>query len=213
MTGYDQNRADDLALIAEAKRGNRSAFARLVHKYDRAVLRVALHATGSELEAQEIYQKTFMKAYKSLFRFRLEDSFQTWIHRIVVNLCMDYLHQRYLRNQGVRVGTNSSGGEFDLLRQIADARAGANPEHDLMRSEPDSHINRALQCLTPLQRMVFELKHYHNLDLQTVGEILNVAEETARNLLLRATQKLRGALGSENKPFGEEGLLTNDRVV
>lgn len=182
MNGHDQNRISDLALVVEAKRGNRDAFAKLIHRYDRTVLRIALHTANSELEAQEIYRKTFMEAYKNLFRFRLDDSFQTWVHRIVVNLCMDY-----------------------LLRQMADGRAGTNPELDLMRSGKDGCTNRALQHLTPLERMVFELKHYHNLDLGTVGEILNVAEETARSLLLRATHKLRGALGSGKRLFGEEG--------
>jgi len=51
-----------------------------------------------------------------------------------------------------------------------------------------------LAVLTPRERMVFELKHYHGLKLRTVGEMLNTTEETAKNTLFRATQKLRSAL-------------------
>jgi RNA polymerase sigma-70 factor (ECF subfamily) len=51
-----------------------------------------------------------------------------------------------------------------------------------------------LAVLTPRERMVFELKHYHGLKLRTVGEMLNTTEETAKNTLFRATQKLRTAL-------------------
>ena len=56
------------------------------------------------------------------------------------------------------------------------------------------HHTGALDRLTPRERMVFELKHYHGLKLRTVGEILNTTEETAKNTLFRATQKLRGSL-------------------
>ena len=54
--------------------------------------------------------------------------------------------------------------------------------------------SKALDKLTPRERMVFELKHYQGLKLRTVGEMLNTTEETAKNTLFRATQKLRGAL-------------------
>ena len=63
-----------------------------------------------------------------------------------------------------------------------------------MRRELGRKIGAALTQLTPRERMVFELKHYHGLKLRTVGEMLNTTEETAKNTLFRATQKLRSAL-------------------
>jgi RNA polymerase sigma-70 factor (ECF subfamily) len=63
-----------------------------------------------------------------------------------------------------------------------------------MRRELGRKIGSALTQLTPRERMVFELKHYHGLKLRTVGEMLNTTEETAKNTLFRATQKLRAAL-------------------
>jgi len=65
-----------------------------------------------------------------------------------------------------------------------------------MRRELGSKINQAVTKLTPRERMVFELKHYQGLRLRTIGEMLNTTEETAKNTLFRATQKLRSALGS-----------------
>jgi RNA polymerase sigma-70 factor (ECF subfamily) len=81
-----------------------------------------------------------------------------------------------------------------VLDQVPDGRAGANPERELMARELGTRINSALEKLTPRERMVFELKHYQGLKLRTVGEILNTTEETAKNTLFRATQKLRGSL-------------------
>jgi RNA polymerase sigma-70 factor, ECF subfamily len=84
--------------------------------------------------------------------------------------------------------------QYDVLDQVPDGRSGANPERDLMRRELAKRISHALEKLTPRERMVFELKHYHGLKLRTVGEVLHTTEETAKNTLFRATQKLRGAL-------------------
>src|SRR5438132_4853758 len=194
MAGQMLGRIDDTLLVREAQRGNRAAFEELVRHYDQAVLRLAMHLTGSDHEAQDIYQEAFLKAYRSIGSFRFECSFYTWIYRIVTNLCLDHLRKRQVRKEDAPVAVDAEGQEHDLLDQVPDGRAAANPERDLMRRELGSHINRALERLTPRERMVFELKHYHGLKLRTVGDILNTTEETAKNTLFRATQKLRGAL-------------------
>jgi RNA polymerase sigma-70 factor (ECF subfamily) len=193
MTGQER-RIDDTILIREAQRGNRGAFEELVRHYDQAVLRLALHLTGTEHDAQDVYQDAFLKAYKNIGSFRFECSFYTWIYRIVTNLCLDHLRKKTVRKEDAPVAKDGNGGEYDLLDQVADGRAGANPERDLMRRQLGARISGALEKLTPRERMVFELKHYHGLKLRTVGEILHTTEETAKNTLFRATQKLRGQL-------------------
>jgi RNA polymerase sigma-70 factor, ECF subfamily len=190
-----QSRIDDTVLVREAQRGSRAAFEELVRHYDQAVLRLALHLTGSQHEAQDIYQDAFLKAYKNIGRFRFECSFYTWIYRIVTNLCLDNIRKKQVRKEEAPVATDPDGEVYDVLSQVADGRSGANPEHDLMRRELGGKIARALEKLTPRERMVFELKHYQGLKLRTVGEMLNTTEETAKNTLFRATQKLRASLG------------------
>ena len=192
--GQGLGRIDDTVLVRDAQRGSRAAFEELVRHYDQAVLRLALHLTGSEHEAQDIYQEAFLKAYKSVANFRFECSFYTWMYRIVTNLCLDHLRKKQVRKEEAPVATDPTGEQYDVLEQVPDGRASANPERDLMRREMGTRISRALEKLTPRERMVFELKHYHGLKLRTVGEVLNTTEETAKNTLFRATQKLRGAL-------------------
>ncbi len=194
MLGRPSSRVDDAALIREAQAGNHAAFEELVRQYDRPVLRLALRLTRSEADAQDVYQEAFLKAYRNLGSFRFECSFYTWIYRIVSNVCLDHLRKRQVRKEDASVAVNEGGEEFNLLDQVADARATNNPERELLSRELAIRINRSLQKLTPRERMVFELKHYHGLKLKTVGEILNTTEETAKNTLFRATQKLRAAL-------------------
>jgi len=187
-------RVDDTNLIREAQKGNHRAFEELIRQYDQSVLRLALHLTGSPDDAQDIYQEAFLKAYKSVGNFRFECSFYTWLYRIVTNLCLDHLRKRQVRKEDSAVVSDSDGEEFSLLDQVSDDRAAHNPEHDLMRKELGSKIGKALTRLTVRERMVFELKHYQGLKLRTIGEMLNTTEETAKNTLFRATQKLRLAL-------------------
>src|SRR5438094_9299488 len=180
MAGQER-RIDDTMLIREAQRGNRAAFEELVRHYDQAVLRLALHLTGSESDAQDVYQEAFLKAYKNLGSFRFECSFYTWIYRIVTNLCLDHLRKRNVRKEEAPIAVDSSGEEYSRLEQFPDGRSGANPERDLMRRELGRKIGAALAGLTPRERMVFELKHYHGLKVRRVREMVNEQEETAEN--------------------------------
>ncbi len=188
------SRVDDTALIREAQGGNTSAFEELIRQYDRAVMRLALNLTGSEPEAQDIYQEAFLKAYRNIGSFRFECSFYTWIYRIVSNLCMDHLRRKGVRKEDSPVGTDADGETFDLLDRIADARATNDPERAAVSKEIAHRVKAAMEKLTPRERMVFELKHYEGLKLRTIGDMLHTTEETAKNTLFRATQKLRVAL-------------------
>jgi RNA polymerase sigma-70 factor, ECF subfamily len=188
------DRVDDTLLIREAQQGNTAAFEELVRQYDRAVLRLAVHLTGSQEDAQDIYQEAFLRAYINLARFRFECSFYTWIYRIVTNLCLDHLRKKNSRGLDVTTTVSPDGEEGEVLNRMPDHRPGASPERSLVGRELRRCILRALGRLSPRERMVFELKHYHGLRLRTVAGILNTTEGTIKNTLFRATHKLRTQL-------------------
>ena len=187
-------RVDDTLLIREAQQGNTAAFEELVQQYDRAVLRLALHLTGSQEDAQDIYQEAFLRAYTNLPRFRFECSFYTWIYRIVTNLCLDHLRKKNSRGREVTTIVSRDGEEEEALNRVSDHRPGASPERSLVGRELRRCILNALARLSPRERTVFELKHYQGLKLRTVAGILNTTEGTIKNTLFRATHKLRNQL-------------------
>jgi len=189
-----QARAPEMELIREAQAGSRAAFDALVRQYEHQVLRLALHLTGSEHDAEDIYQEAFLKAYRYIGNFRFECSFYTWIYRIVTNLCLDQLRRRKTRREDHAAIVDHSGDEIDLLASVSDDRSFSNPAKELDRKVLGQRIQVALGKLTPRERTVFELKHYQGLRLRTIGEMLNTTEETAKNTLFRATKKLRAQL-------------------
>jgi len=201
--GRGQERASEMDLIREAQAGSRSAFDALVRQYEHQVLRLALHLTGSEHDAEDIYQDAFLKAFRYIGNFRFECSFYTWIYRIVTNLCLDQLRRRKTRREDRSVLVDHSGDEIDLLSTVSDERSYSNPGKELDRKVLGEKIQTALGRLTPRERMVFELKHYQGLRLRTIGELLNTTEETAKNTLFRATKKLRTQLADLRSPGRE----------
>jgi RNA polymerase sigma-70 factor (ECF subfamily) len=182
-------------LVRQAQSGNQAAFAQLVHTYDQTVLRLALRLTGSESDAQDIHQEAFLKVYKKLDGFRFECSFATWMYRIVTNVCMDHLRRNRTRKKNGAIEVNND----DMLDQLSDDRPGNNPEQQLLDLELSAQILRALERLTPRERMVFDLKHFQGLKLRSVSEILNTSEGSVKMTFFRATRKLRFQLSRYTK--------------
>ena len=189
--GYIQ----DCSLVREAQGGSQAAFEQLVHTYDRAILRLALRLTGSASDAQDIHQEAFLKVYKKLDGFRFECSFGTWIYRIVTNICLDHLR----RNRARKKINALEITDDELLNQLSDDRPGNNPEQQLLDRELGTHILKAMERLTPRERMVFDLRHFEGLKLQSVSEILNTSEGSVKMTFFRATRKLRLQLGKYTK--------------
>jgi len=192
--------ADESALVARARGGDGAAFEELVRRYDRSVLRLALRIVGSEESARDIYQETFLRVFRSLRDFRGECSFSTWVFRLVTNLCLDHLRKAGARPEAAIPG--DAAGEDERPREafLADDRPQSDPERVVAGLEIRRRIDRALESLSPRERLVFELRHEEGLRMSAIAEIVETSEETVRNCLYRAHRHLRSALwdlGSE----------------
>jgi len=188
---------DEDGLIGEAQRGSAAAFEELVRLHDAGVLRLALRMVRSEEEARDIYQEAFLKAYRSIHEFRGECSFRTWLFRIVTNLCLDRARRRAGRREDALAAQGGERGDdwtVEAARLLVDRRPGSDPERVLEADEVRRRIDEALRGLPERERVVFELRHDHGLRLAAVAEILETSEETARNCLYRAHQRMRAAL-------------------
>jgi RNA polymerase sigma-70 factor (ECF subfamily) len=187
------SRADELALIRRAQGGDREAFEVLVRVYDQNVLRLALQVVHSREEARDLYQEAFLKVYRSIRYFRLEARFSTWLYRVVMNVCLDYLRRQKTRKEVQ--APESEDGQPEYFQTLPDDGPGLDPERAAHSKEIGLRIQAALERLNPRERMIFELKHYQGLKLRAIGELCETSEETVKNCLFRATQKLRMELG------------------
>ncbi|MFQ5696548.1 MAG: RNA polymerase sigma factor [Terriglobia bacterium] len=185
---------EERALIRRAQRGDRAAFERLVRLYETSVLRLALQVVRSEEEARDIYQEAFLKIYRSLGRFRFESRFSTWVYRVVMNVCLDHLRRAGTRREVQAPANDPDQGQVEFFHTVPEERPELHPERALWGKEVGRRIQAALARLSPRERLVFELKHYQGLKLRAIGEYCGTSEQTAKNCLFRATQKLRAEL-------------------
>ncbi|HTS25560.1 MAG TPA: sigma-70 family RNA polymerase sigma factor [Bryobacteraceae bacterium] len=182
------------SLIRAAQRGDQDAFEQLVRTYDQTVLRLAMNLLRSPEDARDVYQEAFLRVYRNLHSFRFDCSFQTWLYRIVTNICLDQLRKRKVRKEESSV-VETSDGAIDRMEGFEEDAAEADPERSMWNRQLKDRIEDALRDLTPRERMVFELRHYQGLRLRNIGEMLGTTEEAAKNCLFRATQKMRSVLG------------------
>jgi RNA polymerase sigma-70 factor (ECF subfamily) len=182
------------SLIRAAQRGDADAFEQLVRAYDQSVLRLAMNLLRSPEDARDVYQEAFLRVYRNLHAFRFDCSFHTWLYRIVTNICLDQLRKRKVRKEESAV-VETADGPIDRMDGFEEEGADSNPERTMWNRQLRGKIESAIGALTPRERMVFELRHYHGLRLRAIGEVLGTSEEAAKNCLFRATQKMRSVLG------------------
>jgi RNA polymerase sigma-70 factor, ECF subfamily len=189
--------AEEQALVRRAQAGDRTAFEDLVRRYDRDVLRLAMRLVRRPEDARDIYQESFLRVYRNLQRFRFECTFYTWLYRIVTNTALDHLRRRASRPEDQAPAPHEPEAENrDFFDRQAASETTANPEKRLLGEELGAHIEKAMEKLSPRERMVFEMKHFQGMRLRAIGDMLGTSEETAKNSLFRATRKLRASLSA-----------------
>ena len=192
-------------LAQRAKQGDRLAFDQLVHAHDQSILRLAHHLCDSKDDAQLMYKQVFLTAYKDLASFRFELSFRLWLYRILSRFLATYSKNKTPGNQSTSKHADTNYEQREKAKQHRDQECGHARRESVQRAEAD-RVRSALRNLDPSERVVFELRHYAGLLLQTIAEILQVSETTVTTTFCRAMRNLRRALA-----IGE--ALDQQRIV
>ncbi|RPI02686.1 MAG: sigma-70 family RNA polymerase sigma factor [Calditrichaeota bacterium] len=183
MIAPDEN---EISLIVRAQRGDEKAFEELVKKHDHSVLTFALYMTGNRLDAEDVYQESFLRAFKRLTGFRFESSFKTWLLSIVVRQSINMRKKRRLRQVLSLNRQEEWENEASLLCSDQD-----EAEQTVKTKEMMQLLGKSLNRLTDRERAIFCLKNRENLKIREIAELLDCAEGTVKNLLFRACRKLR----------------------
>ena len=184
-------RADDPdgELVRSVRQGEREAFNALVRRHQRAVFALALRYVRHEADAQDLVQKTFVRALGALDRFRGDSSFRTWLFRIAINLCKNHLRDR-----------KREIGEAIDDPDVIDAEG---PQRLIDRERAD-RLRRAVAKLPNKQRTVLELRIYHELPFRDVADLAECTENAAKVNFHYAVKKLRSLLASFEEALESE---------
>ena len=175
---------DELA-VKKAQRGDHEAFRLLVERHTQAVFRLAWRMTGNTIDAEDVVQETFLRAWKQLGRFDGRAAFGTWLYRIGANCSLDHLRAR----KGAKGNVE---GEPDPFANVA--HGGPSPERLAQSAEITGLLIPALDDLTEMERVAFVLRHYEGLPILEISRVLGVQTGAAKHCVFRAVQKLRRAL-------------------
>jgi len=186
----DQQKQIEFELVRRAQNGDEKAFEQLVVLHDRHVLKVAYSMTGSLVDAQDVYQETFLRAFKSIQSFRFASSFRTWLLRIAVNQSINWRKKRK-RRAFFSLNSTNDGDEKSQLDFIVGSLDSSTSVHS---EEILKQIQAGLTTLSHKERAVFTLRHFQDIKLKEIATTMNCAEGTVKNLLFRATQKMQKAL-------------------
>ncbi len=182
----------DLEIVREILAGRKDLFAGLVDRYKGLVFAAIRSARlDSAEETEDLAQEVFLKAYRSLPRFRGEASFSTWLYRIALNHLKDWIRAR--RPEAVELGS---------IEERVAADPGTSPEEAAMRAEYRQLIQRTLAELPESYRQVLYLHHYHDLSCAEIGARLGVPDRTIETRLYRAKKMLRERLAESEVTAG-----------
>ncbi|MCL5020413.1 MAG: RNA polymerase sigma factor [Bacteroidetes bacterium] len=181
---------DDTELVMQAQHGDDSAFEKLIERYDRHVLSLAFSYTRNSDDTKDIYQETFIRAYSSIRKFQFRSEFSTWLYRIAVNVCLSFRMRRDKHSAAVE-HIPSAAGEREYDGDFADQTSDYPAEADFMRTEMARSIEAALTTLSPMQRMIFTMKHYEGYKLKEIAKTVGCSEGTAKKHMFNAVRRLQ----------------------
>ena len=184
----------DQQLVLRAQRGEKHAFALLVGKYQRKLMRLISRIVRDPAEVEDVTQEAFIKAYRALPQFRGDSAFYTWLYRIGVNTA-----KNYLVSQGRRAPTSTEkdAEEAETFADAGQLRDINTPESALMSRQIAITVNAAMDKLPEELRTAITLREIEGLSYDDIAEVMNCPIGTVRSRIFRA----REAIATELRPL------------
>jgi RNA polymerase sigma-70 factor (ECF subfamily) len=180
-------------LIKRCQAGQTEAFDELVIRYRTRVFAMIYNMVHNEQDAWDLAQESFVKAWKSIKRFRGKSSFYTWIYRIVMNVTIDWLRKRQVKGAGAEFDDSIQLKEIDPASKTV-PKADPLPHERMERSEVRARIDNAIAQLSPEHRAVILMKEIEEMQYHEIAEALNCSIGTVMSRLFYARKKLQNSL-------------------
>jgi RNA polymerase sigma-70 factor (ECF subfamily) len=179
----------DEELVARSMAGDHDSFNQLVTRWERPIYALAFRVLGREEDARDICQETFLRAFRAMPGFKGEAKFSSWLYRIALNLCRDWIRRRR-RQPVVEVPEDVD------LSDLAALQGPSESIEDLVaRRRLSEAVGLAMAQLPEEQRTAIVLKEYHGLTFQEIADLQGCPLSTVKTRLYQGLSQLRRALG------------------
>ena len=187
----------DEDLVARSQGGDLDSFNQLVLRWERPIYALAYRVIGREEDARDVCQETFMRAFRALGGFKGQAKFSSWLYRIALNLCRDWIRRQ--RRQPIAQAPDG----VDLLDLAAEEAPTESIEDLVARREIGRAVQRAMAVLPDEQRTAIILKEYHGLTFQEIADLLDCPLSTVKTRLYQGLSVLR-------RQLAEAGMRKHD---
>lgn len=203
-----QIRERDAVLLGRVRNGDNTAFDTLVLLYSAKLYHVAYMLLENKQDSEEVVQDAFIRAYSAIKSFRGDSSFETWMHRITLNLARNRFHWNRRRGAGVNVslsavlpGFESMGGDHDYSTvqdwDLPDTHM--QPDQELEENELEQDLSSMIDTLPEKFRESLLLRHEKEMSYNDIAQKTGVPINTVKTRIKRARELLREGLAARSK--------------
>ena len=180
--------SSDEELVALSQGGDLDSFNQLVVRWERPIYALAYRVIGREEEARDVAQETFLRAFRALGGFKGQAKFSSWLYRITLNLCRDWIR----RERRTPVSQPPEG--VGIIELAGETEPSESIEDLVSRRELGRAVARAMAMLPEEQRTAIILKEYHGLTFQEIADLLEGPLRTVKTRLYQGLIVLRKQL-------------------
>ncbi len=178
----------DEELVARSVGGDADSFNELVLRWERPIYALAYRTIGREEDARDVCQETFLRAFRALPGFRGQAKFSSWLYRIALNLCRDFVRRER------RTPVVQAPDEMDLVELAAAREPSESIETLVARRDLTRVVEQAMALLPDEQRTAIILKEYHGLTFQEIADLVGCPLSTVKTRLYQGLSVLRREL-------------------
>jgi RNA polymerase sigma-70 factor (ECF subfamily) len=183
----------DEELVAKSIRGDNESFNELILRWERPIYALAYRTIGREEDARDVCQETFLRAFRALPAFRGQSKFSSWLYRIALNLCRDWMRRER------RTPIVQPPEDMDVLEMAAAAEPSESIEDLVARKDLTRAVERAMAVLPEEQRTAIVLKEYHGLTFQEIADLMGCPLSTVKTRLYQGLTVVRRELAKNQR--------------
>ena len=178
----------DEELVARSVGGDLDSFNQLVLRWERPIYALAYRVIGREEDARDVAQEAFLRAFRALGGFKGQAKFSSWLYRITLNLCRDWIR----RERRTPLAQTPVG--VDLVELAGETSPADSVEELVARRQLGRAVEKAMAMLPEEQRTAIILKEYHGLTFQEIADLLDCPLSTVKTRLYQGLSVLRKQL-------------------
>ena len=190
----ESTKDEEHKIVKRAQEGDQDAFRELVERYQRKVYSICYGMLKNPEDSMDVSQEVFVKVFRYLEKFNFESSFYTWLYRITVNMCIDFIRKNAkLRSVEFDDGV-SRDGEVAGEEHIMPSTLGMNPDKAYGRKELREKMLEALESIPEKHRTILILREVEGLSYEELADVLKISKGTVMSRLFHARKYFQDAL-------------------